>query len=101
MPLPFKLNARAEYTLRQRRAFDALSRGKRLSTKDLVNRVYRDGDAPPRANNYINTLVTGLGEKMERNREKVRLRRTKQRGSRPIVFWLEVWQRPRARRHAG
>jgi hypothetical protein len=82
MSPPFKLVE--EYTPRQRRAFVALSRGRRLSTKDLAKRVYRDRDA----NNHINTLVTDLGAKMKRNKESVRLRRTKRHGSRPIEFWL-------------
>lgn len=79
-----------DYSEGERRALEALegSEGKRLSTLDLVRKVYGD-DPPFHARHSIVGTMRSLSAKVERNRERFRVAKSKRAGSRPAVFSIE------------
>jgi hypothetical protein len=78
------------YSDGERRALDALKRSpeRRLTTLELIRAVYA-GDAPFHARQAVAGTMKSLSAKVERNRERFSVRKSRRAGSKPATFTLE------------
>ncbi len=61
---------------------------RRLTTSELMDKVF--GDNPPfNARQSLLSTLTNLDRKIERRREKFKLKKSPRRGPKPVSFWLE------------
>ena len=78
------------YTLKERNLFRLLPQdGKRISTTQLARRYYHSSQMPMNANVLVVNGVRALKEKVDKNREPFRVRKTARAGPHPIEYWVE------------
>lgn len=78
------------YSPRERRFFALLPKdGKAINTKKLIERYYKDDELPGHPHANIIDMAGSLIEKIEKNKEPFRVKRTDRRGPHPIEFWVE------------
>jgi hypothetical protein len=80
------------YSRGERQLFELLPKdGTKISSTDLTasreKRYKWDIDNP---RNAVSVTMTSLMQKIVRNREPFRLRKTPQRGPYPVEFWIEM-----------
>lgn len=66
--------------------------GRRITTKELVGRRYRNrpDERPANAQVVVSGVVRSLIKKAHGNRAMPRLRRSRRMGPRPIEVWIET-----------
>lgn len=79
------------YAPREREVLEVLrsARGRRLTTTEIVDRVYEAGAHPFNARQSILSTLYSLTRKSEERSEKFWIKRSLRRGPRPVSFWLE------------
>lgn len=78
------------YSNQERVIFDALPKdGSRISSLELIGRVYKRGQTPFHARTIVVGCARSLLKKIEHNKEPFRLAKTKPAGPTPVQFWLE------------
>lgn len=64
------------------------SKGRRMSTTDLIEKVFTKS-VPFHARQSILSTLSSLASKVEKKGEKFEIKRSNRRGPRPVSFWLE------------
>jgi hypothetical protein len=80
------------YTIRQREVFKLLPQnGRRIDTISLADQFFRRSKYRKPIHRRISVLglVNSLSEKVRRNKEPFRIRKTKRRGPHPVHVWVE------------
>lgn len=78
-----------EYTQMEKRLFDLLKGGKKLTISEMVDRVYTDDDAPLYYRETIYATLHRLGAKCRANREPLVLYKEGRNGPRESAYWME------------
>lgn len=63
--------------------------GSIVTTAQLVEKRYANEDVPFNSHSIVNTTLTQLMRKVDRNRENFRIRKGKRRGPMPSEVWVE------------
>jgi hypothetical protein len=67
----------------------ALLRPEPKTTEEISRLLYRNREAPYHARKSALVALTSLADKLDLNRDPLRLARTERAGPYPISFWLE------------
>lgn len=91
--MKFKLrdngDLRIGYSETERRVFELIPvYPRRASSRDIATRRYGD-DFPYHGHSIVSGVLRSLAEKIEYNKEKFRIVKSKRAGPYPIEFWLE------------
>jgi len=79
-----------KYSTAERRLFKFLSRGRQLTSTELMERFYVDDLTKKyHARETLNSSLNALRKKLIFNKAPMTLRKSELRGPRPISWWLE------------
>jgi hypothetical protein len=78
------------YSPSERKIFKILSRGRQLTSTELMERFYANEDTKKyHARETLNAWLNSLRDKLAFNRAAITLRKSELRGPYPMSWWLE------------
>jgi hypothetical protein len=86
MNIKLSRHLKHRYTDREQLLFSMLLKSKRISTNDIIQKLFRD-ELTGRQNAIA--TMNHFSRKLMENDEKFIIEKSKRRGPRPIEFWLE------------
>ena len=79
------------YSGNERRAFAAMPKtGRPISTTELAERMYKNGNGPANARQVALAVMVALSRKVKRNREAYVIKRTARSGPYPLQWRIEA-----------
>lgn len=82
--------AKVGYSPTEKRLLELLpANGRRVSTRQLADQLYKDTVQPWHAGIIVGTGMRSLIRKVTHNREPFRIKKTPRDGPNPIEFWRE------------